>query len=217
MSDRYFSRMVAVIKKRVPDFQIKFKDEDPLMKFLCVLLFFLKFSKTITTFGKTVYFPSRAVLEEDPDKYFPTLCHEYVHVLDYVENPIKFMLGYLFPQELAIFSLFSILALLNPYFFLFLICLLFLTPIPAPFRTRTELRGYGMSCKVAAWQNKDPDYTNFIKERSIGSFTSATYYFMCPFVNYVSKELDYWVLTDECLNDPNKAYADVYRFLNENI
>jgi len=208
-----FYDLEAVIKERVPDFEIKFKDESRFMKILGKVLFFNKAFMThyTTTIGKTVYFPSRALFEQYPGAYFYTLAHEYVHVMDYVQHPVLFTLGYLSPQILALLALFSFLAFINPYFLLFLIALLFAAPIPAPYRTWAELRGYGMSCKVRLWCGEKLEVIqNIIKERYVTAFTTAAYYFMCPFKNYIINKLLEWTTSDDCLSDANPAFMDVY-------
>ena len=108
-----FDRLHQVIKNRVPDFKIKYKDENKFMNFLGKVMFFNKnFMKTFTTtVGTTVYFPNKDLIENNKDRYFSTLAHEYVHVLDYVNKPLTFSLSYLFPQILAVLSLFSLLIL----------------------------------------------------------------------------------------------------------
>ena len=208
-----FDALENIIKERVPGFQIKFKDESPFMKFLGKIMFFNKRFMTgyITTIGKTIYFPGRQEFEENRGGYFKTLCHEYVHVMDYVQRPVRFILGYIFPQLLAVFSLGAILALINPWFLLFLLALLFAAPIPSPGRAESEFRGYGMSCKVRIWKGEIID-ANLLKQYA-DTFTTSAYYFMWPFRKNVDKRLREYINTDACLRDRNPAYADVYRVI----
>ena len=211
-----FFILEGIIKRRVPDFKIKYKDEDKLMLTLSKILFFNKrfFTDFTTTIGKTVYFPSREKVRKNTGNYFSTLCHEYVHVLDYVQNPFLFVIKYLFPQLLIILALLAFFAFINPLYLLFLIALAFAAPIPAPGRTWAELRGYGMSLKVKQWKGKK----NIKADDYIEQFTSANYYFMCPFSNYVKKKLQMYLDSDECLKDKNPAYMEVYNLVvHENI
>ena len=209
-----------LIKEKVPDFKIKFKDESYFMKVIGKILFFNKTFMTgyTTTIGKTVYFPSKEKFLAYPDRYLYTLAHEYVHISDYVNNPIKFTLGYLFPQLLSLLSLLSVFAFINPLFLLFLFSLIFLAPIPAPFRAKSEIRGYGMSIKIRIWDGlwlKD-EIKPIIKTRFAKAFTTSAYYFMCPFKKLVEKKLFEYVDNDK-LEDP--AFFDIYKFItqNENI
>lgn len=199
-----FDRLHQVIKNRVPEFKIKYKDESYLMKFFGKVLFFNKnFMETVTTtIGKTVYFPNKKFLEE---RYFSTLAHEYVHVLDYVRKPLLFSLSYLFPQ---ILSLFSLLAFVNIWFLLFLI---FLLPFPAKFRTNSEIRGYGMSIFV-----KNKLNIPFSVQSYVDIFSSPKYYYMCRNKSYVERRLKEY-LTDDCLSDKTPAYVEVNSVINENI
>jgi hypothetical protein len=205
-----FDTLANTIKGRVPGFQIKFKNESPFMKFLGKIMFFNKSFMTnyVTTIGKTIYFTDRKEFEKNRGSYFKTLCHEYVHVMDYVQRPICFILGYIFPQFLSIFSLGAILAVINPWFLLFLLALLFAAPIPSPGRAETEFRGYGMSCKVRIWGGEIIDAG--LLNRYADAFTTSAYYFMWPFRKNVDERLREYINTDVCLRDCNPAYADVY-------
>jgi len=166
-----------------------------------------------TTIGKKVYFKNRKKIEEDPDNCFIILAHEYVHVLDGIKDPL-FKLKYLFPQILAIFSLFAFLSFFSPWFLFFLTFLIFLLPIPAPFRTKSEIRGYGMSLLVE--KKLDYDYEVDLKY-IVDKFTNSDYYFMSRDKSYVEKELREYLDTDKCLNDNIPAYREVLGILNEKI
>jgi len=210
MNDQRLDVLQTKIKERVPSFDIKFKDKSLFMKCLGKLLFFNKgfMNDYITTIGTKVYWPSKEKFDQYPLGSFLTLAHEYVHIMDYKENPSKFILGYLFPQVLAIFSLFSVLAFISPWFLLFLLFLLTLSPLPAPFRKKAELRGYGMSLKVRNWLG-----WNINEDLYVDKFTSSAYYYMWPFKS-IKKELKEWSSQDlNCLNDPNPAYRDVYEII----
>lgn len=211
-----------IILARAPGFNIKFKDESKLMRFIGKVMFFNKrFMYYTTTIGKTVYFPDRKSFEFNPESYFETLSHEYVHVLDDIKHPILFKLKYAFPQFLAfpafLFIILSpiliplmVLSIISPLWLLMLASALFLLPIPSPGRTKAEIRGYGMSIKVRVWNNYySPDYL----ERLVEHFISPDYYYMCPFKDYVIKELNKFVEGDGCLNDELPCYRDVYNII----
>ena len=200
------------IKERAPNFEILFKDQNRFMKFIGKLLFFNKgfMTRFITTIKEKVYWTTKEQFEEYPRGSFITLAHEYVHVMDYVARPVRFLLGYLFPQVLAVFSLLALLAFVSPWFLLCLLSLLALTPSPAPFRKVAEMRGYGMSLKASSWL-QGPISEEQIN-RYADQFTTSAYFFMWPFEKNVKKELNEWAdpYNLKCLNDSNPAYKDVY-------
>lgn len=202
----------AKIKETVPSFEVRFKDQSTFMKILGKLMFFNKGFMTsyITTIGTKVYWPSKERFEQYPLGSFLTLAHEYVHVMDFKRRPVRFVLGYLFPQIKAVLALLAVLAVVSPWFLLALLALLALAPIPAPFRKTAEMRGFGMSLKARSWLGwtLTEDRMNHYVEQ----FTTSAYYFMWPFSKCVKEELTEWADPNnlECLNDPNPAYKDTY-------
>ncbi len=97
----------AEIAKHIPGFSVKFKDESTLCKVIGFLTqcFNPKYmTKYTTTLAPSVYFPSRAFYERQPNTSFTTLAHEFVHLYD---NQRGFMweLIYTLPQALAILPL----------------------------------------------------------------------------------------------------------------
>jgi hypothetical protein len=108
------------------------------MKMIGFVLFFngdFMNGHTTTMFGK-VYFPSKDFVECNYERATRIILHEAVHLKDEKESPVFFKLGYLFPQILALLAL---LAFVNLWFLLFLLAL---GPWPAPFREKSELRGF---------------------------------------------------------------------------
>lgn len=138
-------QLLSVIKARVPNFRIAFKDESRFMKIMGMLLFFSPSFMTdvTTTIGNTVYFPDKEYYERS---WLYILPHEYVHLIDYNKNKVLFVLRYLGPQLYAVLSLISILAIWNLWFLLCLLFLLFLVPLPSSGRAKIEENGYLMSC-----------------------------------------------------------------------
>lgn len=214
------------VKKHIPTFKLAFKDETPWMK---VLDFFAtpfnpKFmSGYTTTFGKTVYFPSRAYYENSPKSSFTVLAHEFVHMVDSDKSPGWFQFSYALPQVLApivlaaytalayrgwvsvgilalgvllgclaarksvaFFMLLAIPAFVAAAFFsitfahwwsaLFFGGLALLAPLPSPWRTKWEMRGYVMSLSVMAWTFGPPPQV--IKDMVAKHFYGGDYYFM---------------------------------------
>jgi len=208
-----FWALDAKIKERVPGYKIKFKDESFLMKALDKILFFNKdFITSVTTvIGKTVYFPRRDWFEENPGRYFYTLCHEYVHIMDYVRHPVLFTIGYLMPQALAILALGALFSFINPCFLWFLLALLCLAPLPSLVRAQAELRGFGMSIKARLWDglNVSEEHLNYY----VDLFTGPAYYFMWPFSGVVKRKLQKYMDSDDCLSDASPVYMDVYNLL----
>jgi len=141
------------IKALCPTFEVRFKDESLLMKTLGKVMFFNKSFMThfITTLGTKVYFPNRQRYEEDSENSFRILAHEFVHIMDFMKSPWKFVFSYAAPQILAKLCIFSLLFFISPYFLLFLLSLLFLAPIPSIGRKNIEIRGYSMNCKIIQW------------------------------------------------------------------
>lgn len=196
------------IKSYAPNFEIRFKDESKFMKLLSKLLFFNKSFSTnyVTTIGEKVYWPTRK--SYTPNSYF-TLAHEFVHIMDYKKSPIKFILGYSFPQILSLpFLLLPLLVWFVPIAYL-LPFALFLLPLPSPTRTYYELRGYGMTIKSKLWNKINPDINHISK-----NFTSSNYYYMWPFKNNIISKLNQYNNLS-VPSDTNPAWNVLYR--NKNV
>lgn len=183
MNDKaIFDEIVEKIKVRIPNFEIRYKDESKLQRFIGFLLFFNKAymtDYTTTMFGK-VYFTSRKSVEEDPRGAWKILAHEYVHLLDAKTEGWRFLLGYASPQIYALiaplFIAIGYFAQLWGLFFLGFLCLGFLAPWPSPGRTKWETRGYAMTMAVHFWSSgKIPESLKLdIQEH----FWSSEYYYM---------------------------------------
>ena len=48
---------------------------------------------------KTIWLPSRAWVEENPTRALAFLCHEYIHILDRMEEGFKFSVNYWFNRK----------------------------------------------------------------------------------------------------------------------
>ena len=169
--------------KRAHGLSIKFKDKSAFMKILGKILFFNpKFmSEYITTIGKTVYFPTEESFNSNRGNSALILAHELVHINDSSEvGSVSFSYSYLFPQVLSLLAFFAIFSS-N----LWLLCLFFLLPAPAPFRTFWELRGYAMSDAVAKKITGDFLPMEFISKQ----FTTGAYFFMWPFKNDIERRI----------------------------
>jgi len=180
------STLEKVIELGEKDFglKVKFKDESLFMKILGWILFFNpKFmTNYTTTIGSTVYFANRKWLKENQDSAAHVLAHELVHIGDSKQaGGFIFSYTYLLPQALALLSL---LAIFSTWWWL--LCLLFLAPIPSPFRTHWELRGYAMT--DATYFKSDGVFTDI--NWMAGQFTSGSYFFMWPFADDVRSRIE---------------------------
>lgn len=174
-----WQKTVEAATKDIEGFEVL--DKEHFKLFLLWGSVYKKALKRWTALYPCVYRPD--VLFENKHDY-KKLQHEWVHLKDAETlfgklpkktkrlNLILFSLAYLFPQCLAIFSL---LAFVNLWW---LLCLLFLLPIPAPFRAMAELRAYRRNVELG----RPP-------EDIVPAFCRFGYYFMLPFKKKVLKEL----------------------------
>lgn len=162
----------------------------------------------VTTLGTTVYFPSRAWVNEDPQRAWMVLCHELVHVEDYRAcNPqMMFYVLYAFPHWLAL------LAILSPILWSWwpLAFLLFLAPWPSPWRHQFEMRGYAMSMAVEYWFRRR-GIPQALKEAIANEFTGPSYFFMWPFKDAIAREIGRW--SKRILCEETDVDGDVFRRL----
>jgi hypothetical protein len=176
--------------------QIAFKDESAFMCALGRILFFNKRFMTdfTTTWGKTVYFPTRAYVEKNLVRSASILAHELVHVQDQQDlGTPTYLFMYASPQAFAVLSLLSLLAI--PYS-LWWLCslasLAALAPWPAKGRAYLEFRGYAMTMACKRWLGETfdtpPDWI-------VRNFTGPAYLRMAPDGNAVRMALETW-LTD---------------------
>jgi hypothetical protein len=105
MSLEALRALERALAKEVPTFEVRFKDESKLMRFLGLIM--CPFNPTFlrdftTTLGPVVYFPSRARYEATPDASIETLAHEFVHIHDSRAAGIRFQLSYAAPQAWAV-------------------------------------------------------------------------------------------------------------------
>ncbi len=174
---------VSALGRKLYGIEIAFKNESKLMRALSLLLFFNKgfMTRYITVIGKTIYFPSREWLENNRAGAARSLCHEFVHISDEKNvGSAVFRVSYLFPQCMALFALLSVFV--GPSALLFL---LFLLPLPAPFRTFWELRGYAMTDAVLYAKHQQFADEDFLMKQ----FTTSNYYYMWPFKKSLLREI----------------------------
>lgn len=217
----------AEARKHVPNFQVRFKDESKLMAALGVLAapFNPRFmADYVTTWGDTVFFPSRKHYEGNPARSFKILAHEFVHLWD-ARDHRSFKLSYVMPQALVVPLLAALAVALWPHSWLLaipvvgyvvgavahriapfafwtvlclsigaagtwtvsyagwwglvglVVALVPLVPWPSPWRTKWEMRGYGMNVALAQWM-----YGKFSERHLyniVRQFVGPNYLFMC--------------------------------------
>ena len=179
------TKLTEYIKNQIPGFEILSKKKSLLIKIVSKLFFFNKKFLTgyVTTLYPKVYVPELPWREKDNVAAMATLAHEYVHLKDRKKMWLFFNFLYLFPQNLA---LFSVLGFFNPWWYM---CVLFLLPIPSPTRAWLEFRGYRMT--LAIWSHflgKNWDHGKFINSIVERNFAGSAYYWMFPFKRYLIKK-----------------------------
>lgn len=194
-----FTALYKEISKRHPKFSIKRKETNSFMKFLFEISLMRLWNKNfmtnyITTIGNTIYWPMDhrdvipvGALQSD----FDILAHEYMHIFDRQrQGTFVYTLSYLFPQWLALLSLGAIGAVWTPWCLLFLLCLLFLAPWPAPGRRDIELRGYGIDLAAEEWRTGSATFFTSTTEQ----FTGWSYYRMSWSPKYIDYKLMQYTL-----------------------
>lgn len=188
-----FDKVLELGKKKF-GLEVKFKDESVFMKSLGVVLFFNPrfMTRYSTTVGNVVYFPSRSWLNDNKNSAARVLAHELVHISDATDaGSVLFSYAYLTPQ---VFALLSLLAFVHSPWWL--LCMLFLAPIPAPMRTYWELRGYAITDAVQ--YKSTGSFTNI--DWMIKQFSGSAYFFMWPF----KKDIRNRILTNRSLIQEGK-------------
>jgi hypothetical protein len=223
MGEQLFDELISVIRRRIPNFKIKYKNRSIWQKIIGKLCFFnRKYMIDYTsTYGSTVWYPSKEFVEKSYKRAFKILAHEYVHLLDNKKHPIVFKMLYATPQIFALLSLFSILALFfSNWFLLFLVALLFALPIPSIGRAQIEIRGYAMNIAINMWRygSVTAETINSIADE----FAGWSYYRMWDRKDVMKWIDEYIVLIrnidsikrdDETILEASDAYADVYELL----
>lgn len=190
-----FDRGVQFVKEHIPGFEVGYKNENLWSKILGVLVWIFNrkyMTEYTTTRYPRVFFPSREFVAKAPRTAFKILMHEFVHLWDRREQGFwKHVGGYGFPQIFAVVTIpFLITALCVPApadAWIKWVCVgvaallsaAALCPLPAPFRTRIEMRGYGMNMALNFWK-----YDSFVAGTLnwiAKYFYGPQYYFMWPF------------------------------------
>lgn len=185
-----FQNLTTAAQKYFPTLQIKYKDQNSLMKLLGLLLFFNPdFMKSyITTVGDTVYFPNVEYVKNGPISSAVILLHELVHMYD-EKRLFKPIFGflYLFPQILSIICI-PLIFMISWKIFLPL-TIFFLLPLPAFFRMYFEKRAYFVALYSMRALSVRLNFKIDLAVQSqffVSQFNHSYYYFMWPFNNIQS-------------------------------
>ncbi len=194
-----FQDTVNQIKAHIRGFEIRFKDESWSSRVIGVLCWLFN-RKYMTEFTTTryprVYFPSRKYVEDKPLRATKILYHEFVHLWDRKQKGFWFTVGYAFPQWIGLLLLVTFIVqgffLSTKVWWMALVIgipmLVCLTPLPAYWRMKTEMRGYAMNLAFNQWRYGS--VRQWTKDWVTDIFTGPSYCFMWPFEKSVRKFLD---------------------------
>lgn len=107
------ARFEDTLRQTVPSFRVRFKNESLSQKVIAILSGLFNpgyMTDYTTTFGTTVYFPSREFYRDDPEESFLLLAHEFTHMCDEKDDR-WYKLKYAFPQILVLIPLLVFAAL----------------------------------------------------------------------------------------------------------
>jgi hypothetical protein len=179
--------LIDIMQDDINGLEIRYKDE---MRFHRILKIISGWSKMTTALYPRIYFPTKNT--DSPKNRLRILQHEWIHLRDaqtffgqlpkkmkWINVPLWYIC-YLFPQILVLSALATpILALLgNPWSLLGLLGLVFVLPIPAPFRMLSELRAY-----------RHDVFVGRPIDDVIDNFVSFKYWYMWPFKKQLRKLL----------------------------
>ena len=137
-----FNDLVASAQTYFPTLQVKYKDQSALMKILGKIMFFNPGFMTsyLTTLGTTVYIPNEQYVQDHPQITCDVFIHECTHMYDAKRIGFIYQLVYAFPQLLS--PLMLLLLFVLSWKIVLPLVLLFLLPLPAPWRVYFERRAY---------------------------------------------------------------------------
>lgn len=201
---------------RKHNMRLVLKTNSYFMKVIGVLIWVFnpRFKEYTTTVGSTVYFPDQ-IRVNNTDYLAKISGHEARHVFQLRELQEKytkpvgsmlFSLKYSFPENLAVLSLFAVLAIWFSNFWIlalaFIIPLLITPFIPSPFRADYEVEGY--TNNVLYWcyyNNRKPSEYSY--DWIVDQFSGANYLFMWP-NDRIAVEYAVRSLAEELLEDDDK-------------
>jgi hypothetical protein len=182
-----FHDTVKIVEEHVPGFEIRYKDESSSSRVIGALVWIFNreyMTRYTTTRYPRVYFPSREFVNGNPLRASKILLHEFVHMWDRRNKGLWFSVSYALPQLLGLlFLLVSVPAwVFAPYYVglsILLLGVVLLTPLPAYWRMKAEMRGYAMNMAFNFWRygSITQNTRNWVADIFVGS----GYYFMWPF------------------------------------
>ncbi len=182
-------------KKYANDVAVKPKSQSKLLKLIrpVVELFNDKFwTDYITTIGNTIWVPDGWLDKGTTKDRLKTVAHEVIHIKQANEQTaLLHGILYLFPQVLALFSLLAFLAIPFGTAWLYaLLCLVFLAPIPAPFRYKKELEAYRVTTLffTQVWSSS-PSMIRWAHKNITDNLSKADYYYCWPFPSKILEDL----------------------------
>lgn len=138
-----YQALVAKAQTYFPSLTIKYKDQSTLMKILGTLMKPINpdfMTSYLSTIGDTVYLPSETYATQNPQAFTDVFIHECTHMYDEKRIGFWYTLAYIFPQILAPICL--LLMFLVTWKIMLPLAILFLLPLPAPWRAYFEKRAY---------------------------------------------------------------------------
>lgn len=135
--------------------------------------------------GDTIFFPNGRWCRDNPEEAWKALANRMVMAASVRRwTPVGFALLYLFPQSLAVLALGAVGGDLR-----WLLAMLFLLPLPAPFRKAVEVQVAAMGLAIEHWLGGSMMPTRQVVRR----FTGPQCYYMWPFRRRVHCEMLGWV------------------------
>lgn len=222
MTSEDLAAFVVDTQRVIPGFKVAWKDESFWQK---VAGFFSKpfnpgyMVTTTTTLYPTVWFPTKAFYEKDPQLTLMILAHERVHLVDRKERGFWQQLSYALPQVIAapLLLIGIILTFVVGWWSLIAIVLglACIAPWPSPWRTYWEQRGYAMSMAMYYWMT--------------GSLSEAQRYTLPPKflgwsyyrMSWSEKDIAKWLdstqkaIAEGTLGEQGQVYDDVLQFLRD--
>ena len=187
-----FDALVKKIGERCPAFRIRYKEDFWWEKALGLLLRLTGinpnyYTSYITTWGDSVHWPTKKMLEANWDSAFKVLAHEYIHLWRKKVTGGWYLVRWASPQCLTLLALLALLAIWNLWFLTALVFLLFVLPWASPGRTDEEMRGYTMNLAVNIWRYGE--VLDGTIDWIVPQFTGRWYFWMCRDEAAVRKRL----------------------------
>lgn len=160
----------------------------------------------VTSINNTIWVPRTFGLRTAKNM-LEIIAHELIHIRDKNKwTPVLYAIAYLTPQILALLALLSI-------FFSnwWLLCLLFLLPLPSIKRTYLELQAYRLNILFTKYVEKaDEEQMKRNVEWYANQFTESYYYFMWPFKAHIIS-----LLSNTEKYEKKEPYAWILNWLKE--